>query len=191
MPGAPSMRTTLPRGIPPSKISSSPSTKVLTRGDRVSACFGRGAAFDLGGWGAVASSVNAFSISSRMPRSAVVSGGLAGSVGVAARAEATDDAVGAGLGPNFDSSSCRFTAARRWSGRSSSTFAKLFEASARFWSASKTMPRSTQVSTSCGWRSVARSKTAAAAANSSSMPRTRPSPIHPWSSFGLSSRARR
>src|SRR2546426_10768894 len=102
--GAPSMRTTLPRGIPPSKVSSSPSTKVLTRGDRVSACFGGGIAIDFDGGGAVASKVNAFSISPRISRSGVVSAGLAGSVGVAARAEVTDDAVGAGLGPNFDSS---------------------------------------------------------------------------------------
>src|SRR3989442_907260 len=107
VPGAPSMRTTWPRGIPPSKISSRPSTKVLTRGNSVSACF-EGAATDLDGSGAVASRVNAFSISSRMSRSAVVSAGRACSLGVVARAEAADGAVGAGLGPNFDSSSCRF-----------------------------------------------------------------------------------
>src|SRR3989475_9847970 len=98
VPGAPSMRTTLPRGIPPSKISSRPSTKVLTRGNKVSACFGGGAEADLDGSGAVASRVNAFSISWRRARSAVVSAVRGWSVSVASHGEAFDGAVGGARG---------------------------------------------------------------------------------------------
>src|SRR5437867_226423 len=136
---------------------------------------------------------NASSISSRMSRSRSSSAvgpddsAAAGAISTVASAAAADARLCAIFGPI----SWAFSCASRCSGRSSRTFAKLTDASGRFWRDSKIRPRSIHVSAWVGWISVARSRIAAAVCVSPSIRRTRPSPSHACSSFGLSSRARR
>src|SRR6266705_3210076 len=191
VPGAPSIRTTWPHGTPPSSVSSRPSTNVRTRLDASAACVTtaaplRPASRDV-------SIENASSISSRMSRSrssSAVGPDDPAAAGVISTV-ATEDTADAWLCAISGPISWDFSCASRCSGRSSKTLAKLTAASERFWRDSKIRPRSIHVSAWVGWIKVARSRIAAAVCVSPSIRRTRPSPSHACSSFGLSSRARR